>query len=42
MHPMLLDLFTPDPNRLSDHEREEARWHPERVVTGITSEGGNY
>ncbi len=40
---MLLDPFyvSPygDPNRLSDREREEARWHPERETLLLAAAG---
>jgi hypothetical protein len=30
MHPMLRFPFLPSPEDLTTHEREEARWHPEK------------
>ncbi len=31
--------FTPDPDALSDRERESARWHPERETLELAAAG---
>jgi hypothetical protein len=31
--------FTPDPDALSDHEREEARWPPDRAAPELAAAG---
>ncbi len=35
----MLDPFAPDPNSLTDHEREAARWHPERETLALAAAG---
>ncbi len=35
----MLDLFPPDPDHLTDREREEARWHPERDTLLLAAAG---
>ena len=36
---MFVDLFTPDPDRLTDREREQARWHPEKETLALAAAG---
>ena len=31
--------YTPDPDALTDREREQARWHPEREVLELAAAG---
>ncbi len=35
----MLNPFAPDPDALTDHEREAARWHPEREVLLLAAAG---
>ncbi len=35
----MLDPFAPDPDALSDREREEARWRPERETLLLAAAG---
>ncbi len=35
----MLDPFAPDPDALTDREREEARWHPERATLELAAAG---
>ncbi len=37
-HP-LLNPFAPDPDALTDREREQARWHPERETLVLATAG---
>ena len=38
MHPMSY-AFTPDPDALTDREREQARWHPDRETIILAAAG---
>jgi len=35
----MLDPSAPDPDALTDHEREAARWHPERETLALAATG---
>ncbi len=35
----MLDPFAPDPDALTDHEREQARWHPDRETLELAAAG---
>ena len=35
----MLDPFAPDPDRLSNHKREEARWRPEKETLELAAAG---
>ncbi len=35
----MLSPFAPDPDALTDHEREEARWRPERETLELAAAG---
>ncbi len=35
----MLDPFAPDPDSLTDREREAARWHPERKTLLLAAAG---
>ena len=35
----MLDPFAPDPDALTDHEHERARWHPDRDTLALAAAG---
>ena len=35
----MLDPFAPDPDALTDHEREQARWNPDRDTLELAAAG---
>ncbi len=37
----MLDPFAPDPDALTDHELEAARWHRSQVAKTWVEDGGN-